>query len=259
MNQTTQNKLYSTQAFCLKTWDYGESDKILHLFSAEYGKISAIAKGVKKQKSKLAGACEILHLSEIQLSKGKNLDVLSQYETVESFPHLRQDIMKLACAMLFAELVHGLVNDHEPDTQGIFGLLQEHLSLLDHCPNELTLPVAVQFQVQLLEAAGFHPSLTQCVITDEPIDTNQSFYPFSAELGGITTSLEARNQYAHLSWVNVSTSTLVALSDALSSKPLTAWPAEVQALKVQKFLKFYFTQKLEHPIKAYDFLLSLIT
>lgn len=248
----THEKTYTTQAFCLKTYDFGEADKVLHLYSPDYGRISAIAKGVKRQKSKLAGACELLHLSEVHLSKGKNLDTLLQYQSIESFSAVRTDILKLAYASLFAELLNLVATEHDLDSHALFALLETTLHELEPLGGEAeeVVPLALHFQTSLLEASGFHPHWHACMATHQPLDSGQLYYSFSSHLGGVVHPNHTDEFPGHR-WVPVSTRTLMALSGQSDIQ-------SINLLKAQKFLRFCLTETLERPIKAFDFVLQLL-
>lgn len=251
-------KTYTTEVICLRAIDFGEADKILHLYSPDVGRISAIAKGVKKQKSKLAGACELLNLSEVQLSKGKNLDVLCQYQPRETFVGIRGHLLKLAFALLTVELVNLVAAEYDSDSHDLFHSLKDGLEALDQAPEDdaAVTAAATRFQLQLLESAGYHPQLDRCIFSDQPLDWQEPFYCFSPQLGGVTLS-ETRKSQPHGShgarWVNVSASTLAALA-----APRTAdWQA-VNLLKTQKFLRYYFREVFEKELHAYELVFQLL-
>lgn len=249
-------KTYSTDVICLRTYDFGEADKILHLYSPEHGRISVIAKGVKKANSKLAGACEILSLSEVQLSKGKNLDVLCQYQPRETFVGIRSDLLKLAYGMLFAELVNMTATDM--DSHQMFQVLKQALHLLDGADEAETIPLGIEFQLAILHAAGYHPVLNQCIFSNQTLDPDALYYCFSAQLGGVTTPAQKKKHQIETNsfseqWVNVSTNTLRALSNPYRSD----WNIN-QLYKAQKFLQYYFKQTFEKHLHAYDLVFNLL-
>lgn len=249
-------KTYTTQVICLRAYHFGEADKILHLYSSEHGRISAIAKGVKKPKSKLAGACELLNLSEVQLSKGKNLDLLVQYQPRESFSGIRGDLLKLAYALLFAELVN--LTAGEADSELIYADLKNALHGLDQAAEAQILPLGIEFQMDLLQAEGYHPVLNACIFTDQPLDWTLPFYAFSAQLGGVTTSEMKRRQNAESrggteEWVNVSTSTL-----RLLQNPHHPGWTPAHFYKAQKFLRYYFQKVVDKSMHAYDLVFNLL-
>lgn len=250
--QSEVHKTYTTTVFCLKTYDYGEADKVLHLYSPDFGRISAIAKGVKRQKSKLAGACVLLHLSEVQLLRGKSLDTLTQYQSIESFAGIRTDILKLAYASLFAELLNLVATEHDLDSHALFALLESTLHELEPLSPEpeAIVPLALGFQTSLLEASGFHPHWHACMATHEPLDPGQLYYSFSPHLGGVVHPNHTDAFPGHR-WVAVSTRTLLALSGQSDIQ-------SINLLKAQKFLRFCLTETLERPVKSFEFVLQLL-
>jgi len=90
-----QPRVYSTPAIVLRQRKLGDADKILTLYTARLGKLDAVAKGVRRARSRMAGHVEPLTQANVQLAKGKSLDVLTQVETIESFQALRDDLDRL--------------------------------------------------------------------------------------------------------------------------------------------------------------------
>jgi DNA repair protein RecO (recombination protein O) len=256
-------KTYTTEVICLRAIDFGEADKILHLYSADHGRISAIAKGVKKPRSKMAGACELLSISEVQLAKGKNLHTLCQYQPQATFVGVRSDLLKLAYGLLFAELVNLI--GAEMDSHQIYGLLKDALGMMDavdgEAPEQEVIPLGIEFQIAMLHAAGYHPALNECILTGESLnlsDPGQMYYGFSPELGGITAPDRKRTHQIQtgglgIHWVNVSTSTL----RLLMAPHQGTWTND-QLLKAQKFLQYYFKHLFEKNLHAYDLLFNLL-
>jgi DNA repair protein RecO (recombination protein O) len=249
-------KTYTAEVICLRAYEFGEADKILHLYSPEHGRISAIVKGAKKAKSKLAGACEPLNISEVQLTKGKNLDVLCQYQPRETFTGVRSNLFKLAYGQLFAEIVHLIATDM--DSEQIFADLKQALYLLDTAQESEIAPIGIEFQLAMLHGAGFHPVLNECIFTNSSLDAEAIYYCFSAQLGGVTTPAEKRKHLIETGslgeqWVNISTTSL----RVLNNPHHTDW--ELGALyKAQKFLQYYFKQVFEKPLHAYDLVFNLM-
>jgi DNA repair protein RecO (recombination protein O) len=249
-------KTYTTEAICLRAYDFGEADRILHLYSPEYGRISAIVKGAKKAKSKLAGACELLNISEIQLSKGKNLDLLCQYQPRETFIGLRSDLFKLAYGLLFAELVNLVATD--TDSLQIYTDLKQALTLLDNANEAEVAPIGLEFQLAMLHGAGFQPVLNECIFTGTALDPEAVYYCFSAQLGGVTTPPQKRKHLMETGgqaeqWVNISTTTLRVLNNPHHPE----WRMDA-LYKAQKFLQYYFKQVFEKPLHTYDLIFQLM-
>lgn len=256
-------KTYTTEVICLRTYDFGEADKILNLYSPEHGRISAIAKGVKKPKSKLAGACELLNLSEVQLSRGRNLDLLCQYQPRETFVMVRSDLLKLTYGLLFVELVN--LTAGEADSQAVFHDLKWGLERLNTANEAETLPIGIDFQLALLQAEGYQPVLNRCIFSEIPLNLDDSdalYFCFSAQLGGIT-SPSRKKQHMMASteenggfneqWVNVSATTLRLLTDPYNLE----WQIP-QFYKAQKFLHYYFRQIFEKNLHAFDMVFNLL-
>ena len=101
-----QSRVYKAHALVLKRFSVGETDRILTLFTREYGKLSAIAKGSRRELSRIAAATEPFTYSRLLLAVGQNLDVLTQGEVREAFHSSRSDLTRIAYASYFAELVN---------------------------------------------------------------------------------------------------------------------------------------------------------
>ncbi len=97
---------YSTEAITLRTTRFGESDKIVTFFTPDHGKISAIAKSALKPTSKFGGRLEVFSHNNIHLAKGRNLDILSQAETINTFYSLRENEGKLSAGYYMARILY---------------------------------------------------------------------------------------------------------------------------------------------------------
>jgi DNA repair protein RecO (recombination protein O) len=252
-------KTYTTEAICLRAMDYGEADRILHLYTPEGGRISAFAKGAKRAKSKLAPACERLNLCEVQLASGRTMETVCQAQSRQSFLGLRQDVLKLSYGMLFADLV-AATEAANADSHEIFLLLRDSLETLAVAPEEEAMGIGLFFQRAWLDVAGFHPVLDVCILSGERLDPEALYYCFSAELGGLSMPqtrqqwrVGATRQENSLEWVNVSATTI-----ALLDCPRDPRWTDAQRGKAQKFLRYYFAKVLEKDIQAYHFLFQLL-
>ena len=101
----TTQRLYNTEAIVLKKHEVGEANSILTLYTPHLGKLRAIAKGVRRPKSKLGGHVEILTYSKVLLAQSQNLDIITQSQTIESFLPLRGDLWRTSRALYIVELV----------------------------------------------------------------------------------------------------------------------------------------------------------
>lgn len=151
--------LYKTDAVILRTRNLGETDRIYILFSPLYGKIDAVAKGVRKPSSKFSGTLEVFSHVYLMLSEGKSLDGVSQVEVSNPHYGLREDLKKLTCASYFIELVEHSILPGQENIE-LFSLVLSVLSLLEYGDNmELILRY---MELQLLTVLGFRPVLDRC-------------------------------------------------------------------------------------------------
>ncbi|HEX5439629.1 MAG TPA: DNA repair protein RecO, partial [Ktedonobacterales bacterium] len=103
--------VYSTEAICLRRTDFGEADRILTLFTPAYGKVRAIAKGVRRTTSRLAGHLEPFTRTQLLLAHGRDLDIVTQAEARERLEALRDDVWHATAAWYLAELVDRFLED----------------------------------------------------------------------------------------------------------------------------------------------------
>lgn len=121
---------YSTQAIVLKHSDFAEADRLVTLLTPYRGKIQTIAKGVRRSTSRKAGHLDLLTHSQLQIGKGRNLDIITQAETLNPFLQLRAELWHTTCGFYMAELVNRFLEDNTPQEE-IFQLLLQALRFLD--------------------------------------------------------------------------------------------------------------------------------
>jgi len=173
--------LYRTEGVVLKSIEYRDADKIVTIYTKKYGKIQAIAKGVRKTKSKFGSSLEILTCAIFLFYKGKNIDIISQTEILESFFTASKEIVKFAFASNCAEVVNKISGEGEVNLN-IFFLLKEVLHYLKEAkdPKLLTL----SFKWQVLAILGYKPSFGRCCICNSKIEDQKEMF-FSIDEGGV--------------------------------------------------------------------------
>jgi len=186
------SRLFRVNAIVIRHRDLGETDQILTLLSRQRGKLRAVAKGVKRLKSKLAAATQLFSHSRFLIAQGRNLDVVSQAEVIESFYALREDLARVAYASYFAELADAVVQERQP-CEAIFDLLLAALHRLageggGARPSAPTASgemerLARVFELVLLAESGFEPELSACARCGAKVAVAAS--GFSAALGGV--------------------------------------------------------------------------
>lgn len=152
-------RTYQTRAIILRQFHFAEVDKLLTLFTREQGKLKAIAKGASRPGSKLGGHVEPLTFSSLMLARGRNLDIVTQGQIVESYSELKSDLERSACGLYILELVDLFTVEGNEDS-GLFDLLLETLSQLADCKN--TPALLHYFELQLLGHVGYRPRLHRC-------------------------------------------------------------------------------------------------
>ena len=117
---------YKTRSISLKTSPFAEADKLVTMFTRDYGKIRVIAKGARRVPSRLGGRVEPFTYANCFIAKGRNLDILSQCEVIETFQTVRQGAEMLPAGLYILKLVNSGTSDgqHYPE---LFDLLLEHL------------------------------------------------------------------------------------------------------------------------------------
>jgi len=164
---------YQTEAVIIKKTKLGEADRILTLYTPHLGKIQAVAKGVRRPRSKLAGHLELLTYSLVSLARGRNLDTITGSQTINSFLMLKSDLWLTSYALYATELTNQFTADHV-ENYPLFQLLLETMEQLCQTSNkELVLRY---FELHLLDKVGYRPQLRECVSCQLPLTpTTNSF------------------------------------------------------------------------------------
>lgn len=203
----TAPRVYKTEAIVLKRVNVGEADKILTLYTPNLGKLSAVARGVRRPKSKLGGHLELFTHTSLMLARGKNLDTISQAEIITGFMPLRDDLWRSGLAFYAVELVHQFTAEHV-ENYPIYRLLLDTLRWLCRTQDgELALRY---FELNLLTHLGYRPELHHCLDCSSPLEPTTNY--FSAASGGV-------------------------LCPQCRVKDSMARPISVNALKVMRFLQ----------------------
>lgn len=150
---------YQTEAILLATRDWGVADRMVTLFSKEYGIVTAMAYGARKPKSKLGGSLQAFVHLHLAMTNGKGMDSVKQCEVQTSFREIREDLTRLAYANFIAELATGLW----PERQSEPAAYDTLLSLLQLLTVRNPRIAALAGAWQLMALAGFQPEYTQCV------------------------------------------------------------------------------------------------
>jgi DNA repair protein RecO (recombination protein O) len=172
---------FKTEAVVLRSIRYGEADRVLHLYTPERGRVGAVAKGVRRVKSRMGGRLEPLSRVRLVLHQGRGeLCTISQADTVEAHAGLRERRGSLERATQACEAVLRLLDSTEPNLPA-YNLLCHELALLDSSAAASRRAQALAFRLKLLLAAGFAPELASCASCGEA----EHLGGFSPSAGGI--------------------------------------------------------------------------
>ncbi|MDD4238122.1 MAG: DNA repair protein RecO [Desulfotomaculaceae bacterium] len=174
-------KLYKADAIVLRSRDCGEGNRILVLYSREYGKIRVMAHGVAKPSSRKRGAVQLFSHTNFLIHHGRELDSVSQCEVVEMFPALRGDLGGISRASYMAELVDIFTPEGEPN-EPLFLLLLTTLRLLAVKEPELLIRA---FEIKAMGLLGYSPVLNACASCGAQLQGPLSFSP---AMGGVLCS-----------------------------------------------------------------------
>lgn len=244
-----RERTYRTEAIILRRKDFGEADRVLTLFTPERGKFRAVAKGIRKPRSRKAGHLELFTCSKLLLAKGRDLDVITQAETVYAYRPLRENLLRGAYAAYAVELLDKFTPDNE-DNPDLYGLLREALGWLGTTEN-LALTMRY-YELHLLSMAGYQPQLFRCVACGNKIVAENQY--FSIQDGGAVCAKDGKtypgalpvslNGLKYLRYAQSNTYARVS-----AAKLPTGVAAEMEAL-----LARYITHILERQLKSVEFL-----
>jgi DNA repair protein RecO (recombination protein O) len=159
---------YTIHAVNLGSFALGETDKVVTLFSAERGIVRAVAKGARKPGSKIAGRAEPLNVNRLLMAKGRNLDIITQAETIASFSNLRKDLHRLSYGLYYAELTQHFGHGLGDESATFFDFLCRSLSHLAESNADPTVACLI-FELRLLDLLGIHPELDFCISCRDPL------------------------------------------------------------------------------------------
>jgi DNA repair protein RecO (recombination protein O) len=156
--------LYRDSGVVLRTYKLRESDRIVVLMTEQHGKVRAVARGVRKGSSKFGGRLEPLSHIALLLNEGRELDSVSQVESIDAFRSVRENYDRMSSGIAMLEAVDQIAQEREPNPK-LYQMLVGALRTLAARPAPLLVP---SFYWKVLAAAGVHPQLEVCVSCDEP-------------------------------------------------------------------------------------------
>jgi len=150
----------NSEAITLKGMDYREADRILKLLTSEHGKVSAIARGVRKEKSSMKGAVEPITLGIFHLNPGRNMFTISQTEIISGFPRIKESLASLMAASFMIDLIDAFLEEGHPDDETYqlakicLGKMEEDVSRWRE--------IIVFFEINIHRINGILPDIYEC-------------------------------------------------------------------------------------------------
>lgn len=236
--------VYHADAFVIRSREYGESDRLLTLFSRENGKLQAVAKGVRKPKSRQRAGVQLFTYADFLLHRGKTLDTVSQSSPRESFPHLWNDLDRTFAATGIAELLDISTIREQPHPE-LFTLTLTCFFLLEHFDPTLVLAA---YSLRLMTVLGYRPQLGECAECGIGLEGERLF--FSPEAGG-TLCRRCQEKYSGR-WVRAGS---IAFMRQLIRTEMTKidrlrWNAWMQQ-EILDTLQIYLEHKFEKTLKSW--------
>jgi DNA repair protein RecO (recombination protein O) len=189
-------RTYKTEAVVLRSLRFSEADRILHLYSRERGRVGAIAKGVRKTKSRFGARLEPLSYVELLLHEGSGeLHTVTGVELLCSHRATREEPYRLGAGLVGAEAMLHLFAEPEPNPRA-FGALSRFLDLLDDARvpergRPVLDPLVLSFQLKLLWLSGYLPHVRTCVECGD----SSGLVGFSPRAGGAVCRLHASGSF----------------------------------------------------------------
>jgi DNA repair protein RecO (recombination protein O) len=174
-------RYYKTEAVVLRSIRLREADRVLHLYTSSRGRVGAVAKGIRRTRSRFGGRLEPFFRLRLMLYEGRGeLHTVTGAETIECYPRLREHGASLSAATSACESVLRLLGEGEANVAA-YNLLCRELQLLDSDPSAAGPANVLAFRLKLLLASGFLPELSSCT----SCGAGDGIALFSASAGGV--------------------------------------------------------------------------
>ena len=170
--------IHRDEGIVLRTYKLGEADRIIVVLTRDRGKVRAVAKGVRKTKSKFGSRLEPMSHCVLQMYEGRELDNITQAEGIDHFRAVRDDLDRLARGVSMLEVADHLSLEGEPNP-ALYRMLLGALRTLEQSDSPLVVPA---FYWKVLALEGFRPEVSMCVqcgADDEPL------VAFDVDSGGL--------------------------------------------------------------------------
>ena len=173
-------RTYTARGIVLSQFNLGEADRILSILTPGHGKVRAIARGVRRPKSKLRGSLDLTNLIEFSAAYGRDLDVVTEAQIHDDHPLVRSELSRLSKAIYACEIADSFAQEQSP-SGGQFNLMVDVLEAIGNAPDPW--PVVRWFETRMLDVSGFKPELETCVECFERVEPGNHLLDLGA--GGV--------------------------------------------------------------------------
>ncbi len=245
----SRERVYRTEAVVLRRQDLGEADRLLTAYSLDRGKLRLIAKGVRRPRSRKAGHLEPFTRVKLLLARGRELDIITQAEAIDTYPRIREDLILFGQASYTVELLDRFTVERE-ENRTIYGLL---VNTLERLTSEEDPSATILFyELRLLDHVGYRPELFHCVGCGEEIRPEDQY--FSAAEGGTLCPLCGPGRGDARS---ISLTELKVLRHYIRNPVQVATSAQISSNiyeRVNQQMEGYISYLLERKLHAPDFI-----
>jgi len=249
-----------TPAIVLRTWPFGESDKIVSFLTESHGKLTGIAKGAKRSRKRFVNSLEPFSLVNLRFQDRahSNLAFIVASDLAFGFKHLLTSLEKISFASYLVEITDGLIGERD-ENYLVFRHLKDGLTHLDERSTSLTF--LTSFELKLLKLAGYQPLLDSCRRCGrERWDQCPTRWHFSPRDGGILCESCSRLRKEIFS---LSAATLEILTNLQEEKNMSASDVSLSTgvLKeirsvVVRFIEFHMEREIKSAVFLRQFSLA---
>jgi DNA repair protein RecO (recombination protein O) len=244
-----QERTLQTEAIVLRHNDWGEADRLLWLYTRKGGKLRALAKGVRKIRSRKAGHLQPFTRSTLLLARGRDFWIVTQAETIDAYLQLRGDLARVGYASYVVELLDRFTYEGD-DNLDLYRLVRDTLSRLESAPDPAV--TLRYYEIHLLDLLGYRPRLFQCLRCGKEIQPEDQYFSIDQggalcpECGPLTIgarpiSVDTLRYLRHFQRSSFSAISSLSLSPELNRQ-------------LELFLGNYFTYYLERALNTPDFI-----
>jgi DNA repair protein RecO (recombination protein O) len=241
---------FRVEGVVLRHADWGETDRLLTLYTRERGKVRAIAKGARKIRSRKAGHLEPFTRVTLQLARSHDLPIVTQADTLDAYLPIHENLVMTSQAAYIVELIDRFTYEDDTENYGIFQLLTEVLSRLEKEPDPW---LAIRYyEVRLLDLLGYRPHWFECANCGREIKAEDQY--FSAARGGVLCPACGRGQPDVWPLSVEALKYLRHFQRSTYSEAQRARPAPDVRTEVESLLQRYVTYLLERALNSPRFI-----